>query len=267
MEQTEEQLSPEEKLLKVIQGGEESEEESAAPGAGDAPSAEGTAADGAGAAAAPRLKLADSEDAETPGDTEPGVEDTAPPAAEQEEAPEGADELIGTAPLVAGKRKPPSKAGMRTVNKCLLAVVIVLLALSCWEIWSGVSARADTLPIGPEAVDFGPAGRFALVPVEALLEEFATRSMWDMGEEKGKKPVVIVQTGPAPVADGALKLIGLSAAPGSDVEAIIFDNMQAVMNFVTVGQKFLFNDRELQVEEILSDRVVLLDGEKRLTLQ
>ncbi|NQT94069.1 MAG: hypothetical protein HQ559_15005 [Lentisphaerae bacterium] len=254
LEEEEQELSPEEKLLKVIQGeDDETAWDTTSPGPAD-PDVESPADD-----EEPRLRLAD----EMIGDEDPA------PAEQSAKAAPPAEGLIGTtAPVSVAKRKPSGKTRIGALNQCLGAVIIVLLFLSGLEIWAH-AGRSDAVESGKGATFLGGDVRNELPDLEALQKQFKRKKIWRIEEEK--VPVKEPDRGPRPKdkkdAEEKLKLIGLSAPPGLGTEAILHDRTDDSMHFVKVGEKLPFNQRELQVEEIHRDHVVLSEDEEKYTIR
>ena len=253
-EQPGEDLSPEEKLLKVIQGEEEDPVDEAVGSAAPEPAPDEAAED-----REPRLRLSE----EIIADEEPAV------AATPGNARAPAGDLIGAADRVSvSKRKPSGKTGIGAVNKCLGAVIVLLLLLSGWEIRAH-GGRSDSVDGGRETPSLGADVRLELPDLEALQKQFDRKKIW-VGEET--KPPELPPVGPAPAppkkdAEEKLKLIGLAAPLGPGAEAIVHDRTKDAMYIVRVGEKLPFNDRELQVEEIHRDHVVLSEGDEKYSIR
>jgi len=288
----EQELSPEEKLLKVIQGGDSDEDKAAGaePAPEAAPGAEPPPAE------KPKLKLAE-EPAPSPPEGEAaaeGEEDKGEAAAEGEEdkgeeAKKGKKKgkkkgrkkdaagrkAAGTGSSAAsgpGKRMPSEVGtGIRIANRFLLIVILVLLCLCGFEIWNGALATTEAPPPSDGATPSLTPDDFVLPDVALLRMAFRQKKIWDIGEEvtpgPGPRPT---PTPPGPRVDKVMRLIGTSAprgAPPEDVTAVILDNRDSKMHFLKMGEKLPFNDHEFTVNKVALDHVVLTEGDVEVTIQ
>lgn len=65
-----------------------------------------------------------------------------------------------------------------------------------------------------------------------------------------------------------VNMIGLSGGPAtSSLEAILFDKKVQKMHVVKFGQKLTVEQREITVESIIGEEVVLSDGKVKMTLR
>lgn len=293
MTDAEKDLSPEERLLKVIQQdgpGSEKEAEtvvgpppsrppakSVSP-VSEAPRAEDLKPAGNAAAAVepaaqteaapPKLRIA----APAPGTGEPsaGTEGPKAPAKAKKRAARPA------APRPAPhKRKQTSELGVSTVNKCLVVLVVVMLVFTALEILANVQtsdhARADTPAIATRPVSRPEAEepRAPVVPsIDALVQSFEGRSLFGLptAVDTGPQP-----TGPmsGPDPRKSLSLIGLSvtkSAAGEEREAIVVDTEDNKMHFLKVGDALVVGNRELKLERIHSDRIDFRDGKYKIEI-
>ena len=285
-----EELSPEEKLLKVIQGGDQKDGEAEGSDAQPAVDSAEPATEAVPAPAAsedkPKLKLA-----EEPGTSEPQEEPAEEPAEDAVEdggkgagkkakkprkgkkKPAAASAAGGAAAASDVGKRMPSEAGtgIRVANRCLIALIVVLLCLCAFEIWSG--ALATTEAHVPDGVTAPATDRpdFVLPDVTLLQKAFEKKPIWDVGEEEippGPKPDP--KPPPGPQIEKILKLIGTSAPPGAppeSVTAVILDNRDGKMHFVKIGEKLPFNGHQFGVKNVALDHVVLVEDEIEVTIR
>jgi len=287
MASSEEQLSPEEKLLKVIQGKGDDEGDSQDTAAGvkaeqSATVKEPESADGPEEAVEP---AAVAEKAEPAAEEETTEADTVAPPAEAEPEGEGQDKeavepaaLIGTAPPAVQGKRGSRQMGIRTVNKCLAAVVVILILFAVLEIWANIQSAPEVAPALPgEAPPLDletPGSETDLPDIKKVLQQWTENPIVGIRDEAGPAPTPGPSPAPAkPVATYAeehLNLIGLSVfteAGAAQREAIVVDGEAEKMLFLKKGDTFSTGDWELEVLDIQSDSVKLTDGKEELIVK
>ncbi|MBN1557977.1 MAG: hypothetical protein JW951_07505 [Lentisphaerae bacterium] len=255
MTENQEELSPEEKLLKVIQSGGEqagSGEDAAAAGEENAP---------------PRLQLKkqapappESEGADAAGLPEPGG-------------------LIGAGVPDYFERKPAGGApvGITLVNRCLAGVVVVMLLFAVYEILANIQTvdRYGPEPAGEwEAPELSAAGGDIVLPtLENVLASFRERPIFQRPVNAAEDGVTETRQVRVPNWEAYtrenLNLIGTSRLGGADSgrEAILVDKRADRMYFLREGDTVVVDERTLEMKRIETDSVILTDGSKEITLE
>jgi hypothetical protein len=288
MAEKEQELTPEEKLLKVIQEGDEGADAGEAPVEAVEPAADEAVVPSAAAAPEPPV-------AEVPAEVEASAE--APPkksklklakgakaaaataATETDEpAPEDAPResspgMIGAGPVVMGKASRAPLFGMALLNKILAVVVLVMIGFAVYEIWANIRYPVyEAAPLndpGVATLDQVPDGELA--PLDDVLKD------WEEQQLFGQKthPLAatntvtpVKQTTPFEVyARQNLKLIGLSSDGKGGSEAILSDRKADKMHFLTLGGTFTVNDVQITVSDITAEYVEVVDGEKKVQIE
>lgn len=251
MAENEEEMSPEEKLLKVIQeGAEEDQEKQGAPAD---PEEGGEVADGK------KLRVA----------AEPAAvgADAAAEEPEQLSAPEEAQDVVPGAGLHG---RGWGGSGLRRINRILLLVALVMLVLSALQFWAHVQAlesvpvsRAAPHGTGPTRVGSGSP---ASVVVDSILQAFADKPLFDYAEpveltaQTAGGAVSTQVTGWRRYVAENLDLLGLSGDSAGGQEAIIVDRKEDRMHIVREGQSFRVGEKKLTLDEISEKEVVVTDG-------
>lgn len=298
MSDEEDQISPEEKLLKVIQDkGEEpakeveatrTEESSPAPESVKEPAAaevaestqEETVATDAGEPTAgqkPKLKMSKVEDPEAADAKTDDVGSKAEPSTSAG--------LIGaSSPVVSvGKKRAPLKLGIGAANRCLAAVIVIALMLTGLEVWnfvkpasaatmtgnSGVESTTPTLDIPIHAAQYSFPDVLKSYRQKPIFVIFEPGS--EIGTEGGGRPLPPQprRVGWAKYARANMKLMGLSPVPDSPelTEAIIADTKTKRMYFAKVGDKLVVSGRQVSVLKINGALVILTDGVNNVTIE
>lgn len=278
MPEEKKQISPEEKLLQLIQEGEQSEREAriveeerldeqaetiavaAAPVELSEPPAEALVAD------SPALKLAEPE--------LPMQEAAVSAAVEREE-------LIGVqvAAATAEAHVPPPSSpvaqkqvdrrfGLTTLNRCLAVAVLVVICFAGFEVWSSVLSIQAAPPPPRGGVVLAPESDYDLPPIAEILKAWESHPIIHNVEQVDqvivdvKPPDRGKQHGWMKFAQDSLDLIGMS-----DGEAIIVDKSKGKMFFLKVGGELEFRQQKLKLERIDADQVVLTDGKDKLMVK
>ena len=288
----EQQLSPEEKLLKVIQSNGEVKQQPT-PEEKPLPAAQ-TA--GAVPSAAPRPEP--SAKAAEPQKPAAGGEKKAVTAVAPEEKPklkvmksgaapdgkEPAKAMIG-APASgvigaggpgasAAKGHPGRKLSMGVVNEGLAAAVILILALTGYEIWAAVrdsgirSQKVEVRGQAPKEVG-APVQAEDMLPLASLVDAWKEKDIFPGagGESAKRKDEKGRPTQPGPEAPGRLKLMGFSRASEGESKAILWDTTENRMFILRTGEKILVGEQQLELVQIKDDQVVLSDGRESITVK
>jgi hypothetical protein len=278
----EKQVSPEEKLLKVIQGGDADPSSSAKE---TPPKARQEAA--ARTVAAPASKA----DKAVP--TPAAKPEKAPPVAKQDAKSKlkvAASDQSATSPatpkpaspvaakpataagLAAGaapaRKRPKRKVNLRTVNSSLAAIVLVILCLLGYQIWAAIETSSqDQLsghinvprPAGSGTQDVRTA---QLVLSTNELDGFEKRPLIGGGLSPIQSNVgTPIASGWILYAKDNLKLAAFIGEPGAAQKAVIMDKkLDNRMIFVKLGDKIAAGDQDVKVDEFQSDKVILSDG-------
>ena len=270
MADDEQAVSPEEKLLKVIQG----DNETASP---ETPAVDEKTAspkgEEVGAAEKPKLRLADKK-------PESGAD--VPQAAMGDEPVEadGAGFSIEAAPLAdVGSKWSGRRFGVGAVNKCLVVLILFILAMLMKEtaVCSRDIKRADLTTLRVEEIMRAPVPEAndevvkpssdGLVALEPLLEKYMKDVLIKnpAGPGPGPNTPTPVRSGWKAYVEKNVVLTGTSLKPdaGSKKLAILVDRGKDSMFILSVGDKVTIEGYEIEVKEIQSRRVVLVkDGEK-----
>ena len=275
-ESAENELTPEEKLLKVIRDGDSSE---AVPAGESAVAADTVVADNPVTA---ESVIADAVVEDVPEST--ATEDVAKdadskPADNEDATPKVAsDTLIGAESSVMNddsvmplKAKRTSLISISFINKILAIIVVVMILLAFYEIWNNIQCskekiESDDSVIAAGLVDQEPEDK--LPPLDDVIEKFSENKLIGRPEEvkaEPTEPVVKV----TPLEDYArknLNLIGLSKSD-EGTEGIINDIKNDKMYYLTVGSTMKINDVEVKVSDITSEYVELTDGKKKIRIE
>lgn len=279
MSAAEDKLSPEEKLLRVIQGGKKDVDddvpEAVSPAAETISAAEPveTAAfemheadetlsvkaaaeeraspEEMPAGAPPKLKLADQADL---GDE----------VLDASEFPEAASEdkeqtvAVAVVPEELAKRKRFAPTyGINVANKVLAIAILVVLLLTGFEIWSQV--KAGQTMTSPKMIEMEQRVADAALPdLTTLLKAFRDRALFAVIERA--EPIASPNR-PDNVTKG-LSLLGLSKNDEGDQEVILMDD-KTHMYFLREGDDFEANGTKLIVARIESESVVFRDDWER----
>ncbi len=262
-----EALSPEEKLLKVIQDGDEQQEDPAAESPEVATDAAATKTD----------QPPEAETAEAPepaGRTAKSAAAATPAAATESSAP-----AVIKAP--GGK----STSTLIMISRGLAAAVAVMLALSALEIWGAVRTlnQDQALPVIMPDTEEAAAVHYtpSLQPLPGLLNAITGKPFLRRpGQIETQVVRVDPQTPqppppPPPPADwqkyaqNNLSLKGFSQLlDGSDAtEVIISDDKEQRMFFLRQGQTILLETVEVELTAVRNDNVTLSDGKTTYMLR
>lgn len=261
-----EQLSPEEKLLKVIQQ-------------------DGEPAEEATAAATPASDAAPEATVDVAAETKP-AEEAAPttkslrlatkaPESSTDAAPEPSVRIGSAEPTFFERKRPVLRPGIATVNRCLVGVIVLMLLFAIIEIWANIQPVETHHGFVPDATDRIVSRSGTLIqlpPIENVLDSFQRKPIFSRleGREGEETPRERIPNWEAYARDN-VNLIGTSMFAGEGQpgqrEAILVDSKTGKMHFLQVGQTVVLDNQELELKRIESDNVVLSDGAKDIVLK
>jgi hypothetical protein len=296
MADSDEKLSPEEKLLQVIQGSEpeEGKTSSDAPlpklSSKAVPPAETVAPAEEAPVPKSKLKLAKKDELDAgPAVTEPGTkpaakapvaEDTDPPPVSdvQTEPPtmaapipekkaegrgKGAPAKMPAAPVSPIVKETGRRDGVRIANRSFSAVAVAIIALVGYELWG------STRPAPPEVAGKVPfvdavANVEPLPSVDTFRSQFASRSIWDLPLAQNPTNAPVGAVNPVYAAIAELDMMGISPLGDSAYEALVVDKATGQMHFVRKGQQVpVLKTNRVDVADVRKDFVMLsYDGKE-----
>jgi len=302
-----EELTPEEKLLKVIQedGGEQAEASEAAAeeqapltaalraGEEPPPTAEdiaGVAAAEAGPAEMQAEEKVVAAEAAPPPEPAPAAAPATPKklklakgkkakaaAAEEDGAAAGEEKtgpVIAAGPVVPiGPARAP-RFGVGVVNRILAALVLLMVGFAAYEIYASIRTplvKSDA-PAEGTGYEIAEVPASDLPPIEEVIGIFRKRPI--IGEPKQQTPPQgPKQPPPTPpfqrYADQNMNLIGLSTPEGDPQagEAIVVDTKADKMHFLRVGQELTIEGNTVTLKQITADYVVFGVGEEEVRVE
>jgi len=264
----EQELTPEEKLLKVIQKGEEPQEEAASE---PTPAAEPEA-------------VSEETPTETPAApaeaAEPATETSTPPspAAAPEAASEGSASTFSYEPGASTVVSGPS-ATLRLINRILSLAAILLLCASGYEIYANI--REPMPLIGQVAMDGSEVVVESLenVPLNDTLDMYAKRRIFGKPDAKAvvttTTTTTVIQAGWRAYIRKNYVLKGLSTISRQSIdgetedirEAIVVDKKTGKMQFLSAGQTVLVEKETVRISKVDGNQVVLSVGDDEITLE
>jgi hypothetical protein len=253
-EEGKKEVTPEEKLLKVIQGGREKKAEAA-------PAATAVPAVSAAAAREPApLKLA--KPAVVKPDAAPKAAGPVSAGAPPPEAPEARPPARGALPELARSiRKRAAINGWRATNRALAGAIILVLALISLEIRSGIvsigmlgqssvaTPTIDLVAVKEYTPAAAPIGQLIKIPgaKDAAAVNGVAQADWQL------------------YARSNMRYIGTSLV-GSALEAIVHDKKTGKMHYLRTGAVLPIEDKDVSVVEVQGEAIILTDGEAKLPL-
>jgi hypothetical protein len=299
----EKNLTPEEKLLNVIQGKDKAEKSAQSPSKvapSDPPktSAPVRAKPAAAPAAAqpvqkakpapvpparPAPQAAPSPAQSSAAAQASGTQAQAPTDAASAQPSGKIGDAVVTPPVAAagGNLKPsgPNRLDVRSrtlaiVNRILRVAVLAMLGLCGWVVWTScVAAQKTSAPVSQGA---GSAPRTYAVPpgsCAAMLPAFEGRFLFapPVGPE-GTGPVAVVTNTPLSEAQQyaarSLNLIGVSPGGGRElVEAIVVDIVTKRNYFLKVGDKITLKNWDIELRSIAADHAIFVCGKEEIRVQ
>ena len=252
----EEELTPEEKLLKVIQKGDEQESENEAA-ATSSEDSEGKVTTVATTAATTATKTKETTSADKP------------EAESSEDTP-----AVAVSPIaVALTRRSP----LRVLNRAMLAVAAVLLCISGVEMWANIRSPLSPITQQPfETTAESLDSEDFIADLSDTLDMYSKRRIFGKPDPVAIKPINIT-----PVLAGWRAYIrknydfkGTSTVskPKDDgaatkvMEAIILDNKTGRMHFLSVEQTVLVEKQTVMLKEITENNVTFSKGDEEVTL-
>ncbi|MDI6774425.1 MAG: hypothetical protein QME60_03385 [Verrucomicrobiota bacterium] len=307
MSAKEESISPEEKLLKVIQAGgrlPDAGKQPAMPGATTplpmSRSAKSPAPESMAVPPEQKPEIVRPSPGRPPGlKPKPALVTPASPPAETSTAihavPAAKPQLLGHAPWVIAAGAPAATQksqrrvclGIGVISKSLAAAAIVMVLLLGWEVWTRAgtaqtrfdssSAYEDAAPGTEPALP--PSGAEAqspppipgLVSLDRLLRAYAQRN--PLGLPVAPPPGTNEPSSGTALMPWAnyvkanLKLKGLSRLPSGDTEGIVADNKTGKLLFLMEGDNFLLERQLLKIESVGNDGVTITDGSRKTLLK
>ncbi len=296
-------LTPEEKLLKVIQQSRGRDDKEPKPGEASVPSPAASASASSPAPAKPvtpspaptpprppvqpapaEKPAAVPKEAPTPAASDRKLKIATPPpaAAESKAAAALAPHADGTEPAAGGPAAPPApqasvavqralrlvaaaaeRLSIVKVNRVLAAVILILLALTVYQVGFARPAVLLDVAIAP-AVEPSPGGAPPAVSIPPLDEYASLRNPF---APRGAKPSTSTNT-PIHVASATdFKLIGVSWDPASpdESEAILRSESRRQTYFVRQGQSIA--DADVSVIKVERERVLLRQSGKEIEVK
>jgi hypothetical protein len=277
MAEEQDDVTPEEKLLNVIQNGDEAlpapeeklAEASAQPAAEVAPVvAEATPVAEAPAEEKPALKLAAKEEEPKKADAEIKPEAAADAAAPAEATP--AEPAVATSAVVSSKKKGSDGAGIKVINRMLAAGILIMLGLSCFEVFSVIRARGMVKP--PVKLELPPPQEVTVfvgnVQQAYAKDAFLRQKVGPDGGKQTKTTTITVSTTPWAEELKQFKLMGTSMkVPKADSEAILLDSRDNKMYFVRLGNAFPLLDGNVRLDDVEAGRARFTDGATSVELK
>jgi hypothetical protein len=265
MAEEQDNVTPEEKLLNVIQNGDE-ELPTPAEKLAEAfahPAAEAPAEE------KPALKLAAKEEEPKKADAEIKPEAAADATAPAEATP--AEPAAAASAVVSSKKKGSDGSGIKLINRMLAAGVLIMLGLSCFEVFSVIRARGMVkapvkleLPQPQEVTVFVGDVQLAYAKDAFLRQKVGP----DAGDGQTTTTTITVSTTPWAVELKQFKLMGTSMkVPKADSEAILLDSRDNKMYFVRLGNTFPLLDGNVRLDDVEAGRARFTDGATSVELK
>jgi hypothetical protein len=288
----ENQLSPEEKLLKVIQEGDKAEQVAVGPVIAPPVILEPTSEDIAAAspvrasAAAkaptpakveekPKLQLKKEVKAGVGAAEDKAADDAAAKDAQEKspgkKAAASKPGFIEAGPAVGRKPAKVPALGISTVNRCLAAVVLIMIGFAAYEIWASIQvsqkAPRDVVDAPPIPL-LNPVQQQSDISFQEVLKAFRDKNVIGAKPESEIPPVQGDQP-PQPIVTSMeiyvrdnLKVIGLS-----DDEAIVVDRKPNKMYFLKAGEKVSINDQEVDIVAVTEESVKIKQGDREIEIK
>ena len=285
-----ENLSPEEKLLRVIQGGKKVKAGPESPPPAVAPAAPVVAVSPTAPVAPvtppesrpvpnrppvvpepsadkPKLKVAKGVEVVTPppvaaagakGETKLDTKTQGTEA----KAPKGSGAVARPRTADAGG----DDFSVRTVNIVLAVSVLIVLFMTGHEIWANVRVQGGDLHVG--AVSLPPLGLTegdaeAAAPLDDVLDAIDQRLLFAVVTQ-GAAVTPEVQ---APRPSEYCSLLGISGDPDGKTEAIIMDKNLKKMLFLKVGDVIAGDNQTWTVQDVQGDQVIFRNGNKECVVR
>ena len=206
------------------------------------------------------------------------------PAEDIEEPADSMDGMIGadSTPVAVNRKKQFERQSVVTlVNKGLAAAAALMVCCSGWEIWANIQAMGNVSSTtvtgdmnnvaGDDPQIIQNDGTVSINDVLAGL----TKNKFGKPESDGVVTVITKTVVPGGANDAIIKkikenivLMGLSAMPDNprEYEAILTDK-EGKMYFLGVGEVISVDNQDIELDQILGDRVVFKLGKDKITIQ
>ncbi|MBA4389195.1 MAG: hypothetical protein C0404_14575 [Verrucomicrobia bacterium] len=161
------------------------------------------------------------------------------------------------------KKRAAGRFAIGRVNLGLVALILVILGFTAHEIWACVGMKAPTALPSPSVFSGSNDAGTPKDPA-AIIKAFTDANIFI---DPGLPPIDPTNRPPQPPEPKVneiqknLKVIGFSGS-----EAILVDARDSKMFVVKSGQKFSVGDQVLELVEIQSDRVIVLAGGQKMVL-
>lgn len=278
MADSEEKLSPEEKLLQVIQGGEQGPGDAPEPPAEPEAPAESEPVAAEPEQPRPKLKLAKEEaPVEIPAEpaAEEAAEDSDVPPTMASSVPELGNTPPETPPVAPSssvpiaaplKKETTRRDGVRTVNRWLALAAVAIIALVAYELWANTKpgvAEAAGVPY----VDKAPTTE-ALPPLQEIQETFLKRGIFDLPVTPvGMTNAIAGAANPVLEALKGFDMIGLSPVGDNEYEALVVDRASSKLHFVRKGQQIPVQKEKVEVADVRKDYVLFVYEEREIKVK
>lgn len=271
----EKELSPEEKLLRVIQGKKGGEQAATSP-APARPSAAPAAPAGPSSSppVRPAARPAVAPAAVVPALIDDKVEEAAtanlPPVAP---APAAGVEAKGDDPRPqVRKLRRNDEQGVQRANRMLMLAAALILILVGFQIWANVSERP--LPAAKPGDALLPAEptNLVLAATSEYVKLFEDRPWFPPAGGGGVVVTSVIQTVDAlTLVRQSVRLVAVSDLGEGQMEAIVVDNTTGRMHFLRPGGRLLAGEKgkekELTLVRAERDHAVLSDGKEEFVLK
>jgi len=170
------------------------------------------------------------------------------------------------------KKEEESKNPFTVINRFIAAGILLALGLSAYQIWASVMWESGFKSEGKGSSGSGQNNTVAQLDIypdpyvfDDLLKNFSEKNIFGTAAvvnpvDQNQQKIIVVNTSPLEESLKNLQLIGHSKIGDSDFEGIVMDKKDNKMFFLKTGDKFAFNNEELDVIEVLSDRLVVKRG-------
>lgn len=163
---------------------------------------------------------------------------------------------------------------LAVVNRLLRIAVAVMAGLCVWVIWTSCVAAQKQSGVGAGGAAAQPTRPFAVAPgsCAALLPSFEGKFLFAPPEPQGPGPGTVPTNTPLSevqeYATRNLNLIGVSpGAGGSFGEAIVMDTQTKRNYFLKVGDKITLKNWGIELRKIASDHAIFQCGKEEIRIQ
>ncbi|OGV69672.1 MAG: hypothetical protein A2283_17070 [Lentisphaerae bacterium RIFOXYA12_FULL_48_11] len=185
--------------------------------------------------------------------------------------------------IIAKKPEEKKKHIIRNVNLGLVAAILLLIAFSVSEIFAKLRTdeQLSQVPDAVEPVDPDQNGQdlgqiYKLPALETIVQAMGDRPMLSMpGQRLKETPAEGPEKAPQVMdwmkyVQDSIKLMGFSGSQAEGTQQAIIQegkDKDSRINFFKPGQKVQIQGRDIQVESIRDDQVILTDGKRKMTLK